>query len=70
VVPVIEDEVEAVRLYGLSARGRVPVTAGVRENAVGVWCRHGVSIEVECPECGPRWGETQERLRVLNRRAD
>jgi hypothetical protein len=64
-MPVIEDEARAVELYGLSARGRVPITAGVRENQFGVWCRHGVSIEVECQECGPRWLETQAKLRSL-----
>jgi hypothetical protein len=67
-VPVIEDEENAVRLYGLAARGRAPISAGIRENQSGVWCRHGVSIEVECSECGPRWMETQAHLRVLHQR--
>ncbi len=65
---MIEDEGEAVGRFGLKARGRVPVTAGVRENAAGVWCPHGVSIEVECRECGPRWAKTQAHLRTLHRR--
>ena len=67
-MPLIEDEESAVRLYGLAARGRTPVNAGVRENAFGVWCRHGVSIDVECVECGPRWAETQAQLRALRER--
>jgi hypothetical protein len=67
-MPTIEDEAEAIKLYGLAARGRTPVTAGEREAAQGVWCRHGISIEVECVECGPRWADTQAQLRDLHKR--
>lgn len=64
------DETEAITVWGLAARGRTPIYAGIYQEdgggySSGVRCRHGVSIFGACFAC--RGGEIPA---IVRRRLD